>query len=128
MTMNGPRFNRRQMTARKSAPLKAVAIEGTEVEKLRAENTALKREVAELRRFRALAHCDPLTGLRNRRYLEQRLHEEIGRAHRTEDGRFSVVIVDIDDFKQVVRTAADAEASSEPAAEPAAHDHGGGAQ
>ncbi len=33
-----------------------------------------------------------------------------------------------DDFKQVVRTAADAEASSEPAAEPAAHDHGGGAQ
>ena len=100
MTMTGPRFNRRQMMARESA-LKDLCLEGSEVEKLRAENTALKQEISELRRFRALAYCDPLTGLRNRRYMEQRLQEEIGRAHRNADAQFSLVFVDVDDFKQV---------------------------
>lgn len=65
------------------------------------ENAALRAEVAVLRKYRSLAFRDPLTGLGNRRYLEQRLHEEIDRAGRREDCQFSVVVVDIDDFKQI---------------------------
>lgn len=65
------------------------------------ENTSLRAEVAVLRKYRTLAFCDPLTGLGNRRYLEQRLHEEIDRAARQDESRFSVVVVDLDDFKQI---------------------------
>ncbi len=43
---------------------------------------------------------DPLTGLWNRRYLEQRLREEIGRSQRSGEP-LSACIVDLDGFKQV---------------------------
>ncbi|MEE2779789.1 MAG: GGDEF domain-containing protein [Myxococcota bacterium] len=65
------------------------------------ENSALRAEVAVLRKYRSLAFRDPLTGLGNRRYLEQRLHEEIDRAGRRDDCGFSIVVVDVDDFKQI---------------------------
>lgn len=41
---------------------------------------------------------DPLTGLFNRRYLEETLEREIARAERTK-GSFCVVMIDIDHFK-----------------------------
>jgi diguanylate cyclase (GGDEF)-like protein len=46
---------------------------------------------------------DPLTGLYNRRYLVDRLAEECNRTQRY-GGRFSVAMVDLDDFKQVNET------------------------
>jgi diguanylate cyclase (GGDEF)-like protein len=46
------------------------------------------------------ANEDPLTGLFNRRRLEQELGRELERARRSE-GRLSVMICDIDNFKQV---------------------------
>lgn len=42
---------------------------------------------------------DPLTGLYNRRYLEESLDRELRRAHRDNDP-FSVVMLDVDRFKQ----------------------------
>jgi len=65
------------------------------------ENLALRKEVQNLRMYRSLAYKDPLTGLRNRRYLGERLEEEIDRARRMDDGVFSVLLVDLDDFKAV---------------------------
>lgn len=44
------------------------------------------------------ALTDPLTGLYNRRYLEDRLREELARVERY-GGCFTVALIDIDDFK-----------------------------
>jgi diguanylate cyclase (GGDEF)-like protein len=47
-----------------------------------------------------MALLDPLTGLFNRRYIEQRLQDEIARSER--HGRaLSVILFDLDEFKQV---------------------------
>ena len=47
-----------------------------------------------------MALLDPLTGLFNRRYIEQRLEDEIARSQR--HGRpLSVIMFDLDEFKQV---------------------------
>jgi diguanylate cyclase (GGDEF)-like protein len=47
-----------------------------------------------------MALLDPLTGLFNRRYIEQRLEDEISRSQR--HGRpLSVILFDLDEFKQV---------------------------
>ena len=47
-----------------------------------------------------MALLDPLTGLFNRRYIEQRLEDEIKRSQR--HGRaLSVILFDLDEFKQV---------------------------
>ncbi len=56
------------------------------------ETTEARREAA---RFREQARRDPLTGLRNRRFLDERLPELIGA------GTLSVAIVDLDHFKQI---------------------------
>ena len=42
---------------------------------------------------------DPLTGLFNRRYLEETLQREIDRAHRT-DGPLTAIMLDVDHFKR----------------------------
>lgn len=68
--------------------------------KLTRENAALKRELARLQVYRAMAYRDPLTGLWNRRYFEDRLKEELGRSQRAGLGRrFSVMVLDLNDFK-----------------------------
>jgi diguanylate cyclase (GGDEF)-like protein len=70
--------------------------------RLARQNATLRREVARLAVFRAMAYRDPLTGLWNRRFFEERLREELSRSQRAGAGRrFSVMIVDIDDFKRV---------------------------
>jgi diguanylate cyclase (GGDEF)-like protein len=51
-------------------------------------------------RARAEAGTDSVAGCLNHRAMRRRLHEEIGRAQRSE-GRLSCVIVDLDDFKLV---------------------------
>ncbi len=68
------------------------------VSELKAENAALRREIAEYRR---LASVDPLTGLGNRRYLDERLAEEVDRARRELTSAFAVLLVDLDGFKAI---------------------------
>ncbi len=48
--------------------------------------------------FQLMSITDPLTGLLNRRYLEQRLNEELNRSKRY-DYPMSFLMIDIDDFK-----------------------------
>jgi diguanylate cyclase len=50
--------------------------------------------------FRRLAMFDPLTGLYNRRFAEQRLQAEIARSRR-KGHSLIVVLVDLNDFKQI---------------------------
>ena len=64
------------------------------------ENAALKRELARLQVYRAMAYRDPLTALWNRRYFEERLNEELSRSQRAGlSRRFSVMVLDLNDFK-----------------------------
>ena len=64
----------------------------------------LQRELAEQQIqaevFRRLAMFDPLTGLYNRRYAEQRLKAEIARSER-KGLDLIVVLIDVNDFKQI---------------------------
>jgi diguanylate cyclase (GGDEF)-like protein len=48
--------------------------------------------------FQLMSITDPLTGLPNRRYLEERLSEEVNRSKRY-DHDLSFLMIDIDDFK-----------------------------
>lgn len=50
--------------------------------------------------FEKLAILDPLTGLYNRRFAEQRLREEIARAARSNEP-LTVLLIDLDEFKQI---------------------------
>jgi diguanylate cyclase (GGDEF)-like protein len=52
------------------------------------------------RRYQELATTDPLTGLRNRRYFQDRLREECARSDRT-DQPLSLLMLDLDHFKGV---------------------------
>jgi diguanylate cyclase (GGDEF)-like protein len=70
--------------------------------RLSRQNAVLRKEIARLQTYRAMAYRDPLTGLWNRRYFEERLKEEISRSQRAGSSRkFSVLVVDINDFKSV---------------------------
>lgn len=48
----------------------------------------------------ALVRLDPLTGLCNRRALDDRLHYEVAR-HRRNGRRFALLMLDLDDFKAI---------------------------
>jgi len=48
-----------------------------------------------------MAITDDLTGLRNRRYITERLEEEFQRAKRTRGLKLSLIMLDIDHFKQI---------------------------
>lgn len=64
----------------------------------------LQRELAEQQVqaevFRRLAMFDPLTGLYNRRFAEQRLKAEIARSER-KGHPLIVILIDLNDFKQI---------------------------
>lgn len=59
------------------------------------DHTSLSRKAGE---FEQLSITDPLTGLVNRRYLEERLHEEISRSQR-HGYPMSFMMIDVDSFK-----------------------------
>lgn len=69
--------------------------------RLRTENSRLRRELQRLGEYQQMAFRDALTGLRNRRSFEERLAEEGSRARRNETYRFSVLLLDVDDFKAI---------------------------
>jgi diguanylate cyclase (GGDEF)-like protein len=74
----------------------------TQILRLSRQNAVLRKEVTRLQIYRAMAYRDPLTGLWNRRYFEERLSEEFSRSQRAGSGRrFSVLVVDINDFKTI---------------------------
>ncbi len=60
--------------------------------------TEMKRAEARLRRE---ALHDPLTGLPNRNFFQQRIELAIERAREEEDYRFAVIFIDLDHFKVV---------------------------
>ena len=76
------------------ANLRQVAINTAEQISLGLWNLQLRESL------RSQALEDPLTGLRNRRYLEERLSHEIRRASRAE-GPLSVIMLDLDHFKRI---------------------------
>lgn len=59
------------------------------------DRTSLKRQAVELRQ---ISITDPLTGLLNRRYLAERLSEEINRSQR-HGYPMSFMMIDVDEFK-----------------------------
>ncbi len=83
----------RELTDRKRAELA-----------LRAANNRLQSQLHEITRLQAQLSDevarDPLTGLFNRRYLEETLARELAKALR-DAGPVSVVLIDVDNFKQI---------------------------
>lgn len=73
----------------------------TEIERLARENERLRRQVRALQHLREAVYRDSVTGLRNRRYFEERLDEEVRRLSRNPDRVGSLLLVDVDDFKQI---------------------------
>jgi diguanylate cyclase (GGDEF)-like protein len=71
------------------------------IDDLRRENARLRRTVAELETYRALAYRDALTSLWNRRYFEERLGQELSLARRSPTGRFSLLVLDLNDLKVI---------------------------
>jgi diguanylate cyclase (GGDEF)-like protein len=78
-----------------------VIVQETVIDSLRAENAQLRREVKALKAYRELAFKDPLTQLSNRRALDERLAQESTRAERHPEAAFSVLVVDLNDFKSI---------------------------
>jgi diguanylate cyclase (GGDEF)-like protein len=65
------------------------------------ENAALRRRIVELEAFRTMAYRDPLTGLWNRRYFDERMAEELDRSRRNSTRLLSVMVIDVNEFKQL---------------------------
>jgi len=89
---------------RKKSPANRPASNSTEAQiaRLAKQNATLKREIARLQVYRAMAYRDPLTALWNRRFFEERLKEEFSRSRRAGGERkFSVAIIDINGFKEI---------------------------
>lgn len=74
------------------------------VEQLRAANMQLRLQLDEIHqlqeRLKEQAVRDPLTGLHNRRYLDETLPRELARAKR-EGYPLSIIMIDLDRFKQI---------------------------
>ncbi|MCB9727126.1 MAG: GGDEF domain-containing protein [Deltaproteobacteria bacterium] len=71
------------------------------IAELEAQVARLQEQVEELGAYRELAHRDALTGLRNRRYFDERLAEEISRAGRSGQYDFSVLLIDVNGLKVI---------------------------
>ena len=79
------------------SPLLALAVAGASVAVLHGVRTRLEAEREAMRRS---ALHDPLTGLCNRRGLDERIGYEVAR-HSRERRRFAVIAIDLDGFKGV---------------------------
>jgi diguanylate cyclase (GGDEF)-like protein len=72
-----------------------------ENEQLHAELESLRNQLSKMYKYVRLAHQDPLTGLNNRRYFDKRAKEELSRVKRKKNSAFSILMIDINDFKQI---------------------------
>jgi diguanylate cyclase (GGDEF)-like protein len=100
-------FDMLELSARVKSMLRLKALQDELLEKNReldSKNRELDRANKELAQRReellALSRTDALTGLFNRRYFEERLHEEFTRSRRY-GAPLSLVMLDIDHFKRV---------------------------
>jgi diguanylate cyclase (GGDEF)-like protein len=93
VTRNDSPTSDKRLRAREAGPVT--------MDELLEENAELRRQVAELEEFRTLAYKDPLTGLWNRRYFDERLAEEVDRTRRSHTRHLSLMVVDVNDFKQL---------------------------
>jgi diguanylate cyclase (GGDEF)-like protein len=64
------------------------------------QGTRILARIGRAERLSALAMLDPLTGLQNRRFMNERLPAEIARAGRAR-ARLSIGVIDLDEFKEV---------------------------
>lgn len=95
----------RRVAAKPSRPAKG-RVSGMELLRgLVTENLVLRREVAELRLLTVGACHDPMTGLGNRRYLRQRLAEELSRTQRRAEHVGALVLVRVADLRALARGA-----------------------
>jgi diguanylate cyclase (GGDEF)-like protein len=67
--------------------------------RLRANNRAVSRNVQKRRMYERAAMFDGLTGIHNRRWLDETLHRLVKR-HRSGTARLSLSLIDVDHFKQ----------------------------
>jgi diguanylate cyclase (GGDEF)-like protein len=82
-------------------PLPTANLNAITIAEILRENAELRRTLAELEGLRELAHRDALTGLWNRRYFETRMTEELARSRREPEGRFTLIIIDLNNMKQI---------------------------
>jgi diguanylate cyclase (GGDEF)-like protein len=68
--------------------------------RLRANNRAVSQSVQKRRLYERAAMFDGLTGIHNRRWLDETLHRLVGR-QRSGSGPLSVSLIDVDHFKSV---------------------------
>lgn len=66
--------------------------------RLRANNATVSRNVQKRRQYERAAMFDGLTGIHNRRWLDETLHRMV-RRHEKNGGQLSVSLIDIDHFK-----------------------------
>lgn len=93
-------FDMLELGARVKSMLRLKALQDALVEKNRELDRANKELARKREELLALSRTDPLTGLSNRRYFEERLQEEFSRARRYRSP-LSLVMMDIDYFKRV---------------------------
>ncbi len=72
-----------------------------QIKTLREENSVLRAKLKFVKETASLAYVDELTGLANRRRMNQRLTEEVQRALRYSDQVFSIIMLDLDNFKEI---------------------------
>ena len=88
--------------ARKKSPASSNTTLETQIARLTRQNASLRKAISKLQVYRAMAYRDPLTGLWNRRYFEERLKEEFSRSRRAgKERRFTVLVIDINSFKEI---------------------------
>jgi diguanylate cyclase (GGDEF)-like protein len=93
-------FDMLELGARVKSMLRLKALQDALVEKNRELDRANKELARKREELLALSRTDPLTGLSNRRYFEERLQEEFTRARRYRSP-LSLVMMDIDYFKRI---------------------------
>lgn len=67
--------------------------------RLRANNVQVTKSVKLRRRYERAAMFDGLTGIHNRRWLDETLHRLVQRAEGSDDSSLSISLIDIDHFK-----------------------------
>lgn len=93
-------FDPAELQARVAAALRMKRLQDELIEKNKELAGKNQEYQVLLKQFQTLAITDPVTGLFNRRYLQEVLNQEFSRAQRY-CTPFSCLLIDVDEFKQV---------------------------